>query len=541
MKFTEKELEILGKYISNPNGNVFVVNLPGNITGALFARYSRAETGLKETLLKEFLDESGNLKIGHADELIERILIQFGDDSVGEQEAVHLSLEQISNLATKKIEDKRIGGSPIEQSSRYVFYDKKDEFGQFKYLREKKIIESKFADDYIKTMDFIFQTYSDSVEPMQKHFMKMKDISEAEYSIKPNDNKKYKLSELINEKEIKAFQRTYKFDIRTKACDTIRCLLPASTLTNVGILGLGRFYQHLLTALYSDELSEMNDLAFQIHKELNKSIPKYVGRASQSDYLIQTRKNMISLTRKLLENLQPTKEENVVLLQNNPDDYLDSLVAQTLYEYSQHPLKQLRSFVKNLDEEKKKEIIFTYTGDRKNRRDRPGRALEFGYPFTFDLIGDFGIYRDLHRERMKTQQRQNLTTRLGKLIPEEIEEVGFLDRVKECFNLSESLYEKLLLEYPEEAQYMVLLGHNIRWGQGENLREAMHELELRTIPQGHPSYRKMCQEMHKKIREFNPAIADIIKFVDYNKYYWSRSESEAKQRKKEILLDYEEK
>ena len=270
---------------------------------------------------------------------------------------------------------------------------------------------------------------------------------------------------------------------------------------------------------------------------MNKFIPKYVQRAAPNEYLMQTERNMKNLAKELLSGIIPEKEEEVVLLIDEPKDYFDNLTAQALYQYSQHPLRQLRRFVKELGEEKKKEILFTYNGNRKNRRDRPGRAFEFGYPFCFDLIGDFGIYRDLHRERMKTQQRQNLTARLGRFIPDEIVEIGWKDRVAEAFESSESLYEKLLPEYPEESQYVVLFGHNVRWYQGENLREAMHEFELRTIPQGHPSYRKMSQKMHSKIIEFNPEIADLMKFVDYNDYYWSRAESEARQRRGEQKLD----
>ena len=245
---------------------------------------------------------------------------------------------------------------------------------------------------------------------------------------------------------------------------------------------------------------------------------------------------MNELTEKLLAEIQPKESKDVVMLNTSPY-YFNDLVAQMLYKYSQHPLAQLREFVYSLSVEKKREIVKTYLGERRNRRDRPGRALEFGYPFTFDLIGDFGIYRDLHRERMKTQERQDLTTRLGRFIPGEIEEMGWKDKVIGVFERSESLYEKLLVDYPKEAQYVVLFGHKIRWCQGANLREELHELELRTIPQGHPSYRKLCQKMHDEIRHNYPLIGDVLKFVDHNDYYWSRAESEAKQRIKERVLE----
>lgn len=543
-EFTQKERDILKKYVSNIEGDIFVVDLPGHLTGALFVRYSRAKTGLKETLLREFLDENGELKIKHADKLMRRILISFGDDSVGELEGIHLSVEKISNIAAKKIEDKRIGGSPIEKSTRYVyydeiFYDKKDQNGNYLYLRENKIMNSRFADDYVSAMNFIFNTYCEIINPMQEHLKRLKPIEEAQYALKAEDSEtKYKISELNNDDDIKAFRQIYAFDIKTKACDTIRCILPACTLTNVGIFGNGRFFQGLLSSLYSDNLSESNDIAPKIHTELNKFIPLYVERANYNRYLAQTRDSMQDLADRLLDNLPAEEENDVTFIENRPEEYTKNLAAQMLYEYSIHPLRQLRHFVKaSLNNEKVNEIINTYIGERKNRRDRPGRALEVGYPFTFDIIGNFGIYRDLHRERMKTQQRQRFTTRLGRDIPEEIQEIGWKDRVNECFLKSESLYEKLLPEYREESQYVVLFGHKIRWSQGENLRELMHELELRTIPQGHPGYRKICQEMHKKIIEYNPLIARTMGFVDHNDYYWSRAESEARQRRKERKLE----
>ena len=328
----KEQIKKISKYVTNPEGNVFcVTNLPG-LAGAIYARYSRAETGFRETLAREFLGENGNVKVDKAEDLIERVLNAYGDDSVGELEGTHLSFEQVSNIATKVIEDKRIGGSPIEQSTRYVFYDKKDENGNFKYLREKRIMESRFRDEFLRTMDFAFQTYADLVEPMQEYFRKLKLINEAEYAIKPGDSKKYKISELSDEKDIKAFNTTYKSDIRTKACDTIRVLLPAATLTNVGIFGNGRYFQGLLTALYSHELTEMQDLAVAAHVELNKVIPKFVKRACRDNYLVNTERNMNELTKKLLAEIQPKESKDVVMLTTSPLYYFNDLVAQMLYK-----------------------------------------------------------------------------------------------------------------------------------------------------------------------------------------------------------------
>lgn len=539
--FTPEEIEILKKYVTNPEGDIFaVMNMPG-MTGAAYARYSRAKGGFREVLLKEFIKnfpEGAQIDLKHAEELIARVLVAFGDDSVGELEGVHMSFENISNLATKIIEDRRIGGSPIEQSSRYVVYDQKDENGKFRYLREKKIIASKHAPDYEKTLDEIFQTYVDLMPKMQAYFQKQKPLEEAEYDIR-GEGGKIRYKDCANDQEKKAFEKTYAFDLRAKTCDTLRGLLPVATLTNAGMFGNGRFYQNLLTHLYSSDVTEMQEIGQKAQIELNKLIPQYVKRAKQDEYIVLNRKNMHILANELLQNEKPENEEQIVLLGNalGEDEFRDFYIAQMLYAFAQHPLRQLRRFVKTLTEEAKQKIIQTYVGERKSRRSRPGRALEFGYPLTFDLMLDFGSYRDIQRHRICTQERQRLTPYLGFYIPLETIEAGFENDIKKCRDLSTQLYGKLKNDFPEEAQYAVLFGFNIRFCMAMNDREAMHMLELRSGPQGHPTYRKLSQIMHDKIRERSGWRSSMMKFVDHNDYYWARAESEAKQRVKEKELE----
>ncbi len=274
------------------------------------------------------------------------------------------------------------------------------------------------------------------------------------------------------------------------------------------------------------------------HSELNKVIPKYVERARRDSYSVETRLSMQQLTDSLLRGVPVDSTGSVILLENRPEEFLDNIVASMLFEYSQHPSSQLRNIVSQLLREKKLEIIRTYYGDRTNRRNRPGRALEFGYPLHFDLVGDFGIYRDLHRHRMLTQMRQRLSTRNGFYMPDLLVEAGFQNQVERVRDEVANLYEKIVVEYPEEAQYPVLFGFNIRWNMGFNFREAMHMWELRTTKQGHPTYRKMCQEMYRA-SERNPHYNLLLKemgFVDFKDYFWSRGESEASQRVKERRL-----
>lgn len=530
--FAKEELRLLAQHITSPLGNVFcVTGLPG-ITGPVFARYSRAQGGFREVLVKEFL-KKGQINAKKADELIARVLVAFGDDSVGELEGAHLSLEQISNMATKIVEDCRIGGSPIEQSTRYVFYNQKDREGRFKYLREPKIMQSRHAKLYEETMDFLFQTYCDMVEPMKQYFMKLKPLEEAEYDI--SSKGKQKLEQLTSEEDKTAFRKTYEADIRTKACDTIRVVLPAATLSNVGLFGNGRFYQGLLTKLYTHQLTELQNLAVQAHTELNKVMPQFVKRAKFDEYSAQREQAMQKLADEILKGIEPERENAVMLLDNELT--LANVAAECLFKYSRHPTRQLRKIVAELPREKTIEIIQTYNGARKNKRNRPGRAFEFGYPLTFDLTGDYGIYRDLQRHRMLTQERQDLNPYNGFSMPQEIIDAGLADKVEACKQKSVELHEALCKDFPKEAQYAVIFGFNIRFRMGMNFREAMHMWELRTIPQGHPNYRRLCQEMHTASKEKHPELAELLSFVDYNNYFWSRADSEAKQRQKEKELE----
>ncbi len=555
--FTPEEKEILKKYVTSAEDNIFAIKGMEGMVGAAYARYSRAKGGFREVLLKEFI-EAGNIDPAHADELIARVLVAYGDDSVGELEGAHVSFEKISMLAAKEIEDRRIGGSPIEQSTRYVLYDQKEENGEWKYYKGRELLDSPFGKQYRQTMDFIFQTYADLINPLKTFLESQKKLEDSEYDIN-GDGQKEKLVELTDEKQIKAFKQTYTFDLRAKACDILRSLLPISTQTNVGMFGNGRFYQNLISYLLTSDLTENHDIAGGIQKAVESIIPQYVRRAAKSEYNSRVRSDMFKLASELLGgeikkmpdelpsyDLLEIEEEfikeriikqgvSVSLALREQSDI--SVLATMLYPYADLPMRQLRKLVSGFNQEKKNLIIKTYVGERKTRRDRPGRALEEGYTYTFDLVTNFGVYKDLQRHRMNTQSRQLFTTRLGFYFSPELKEIGVMGKVNECVEKSSELFELMHKYNPLLAQYAVLHGHYVRWYMGFNDREAMHLLELRSTPQGHPNYRAAAQAMHKLIEQKNPWRAGMMQFVDHNEYYWSRADSEAKQRVKEAKLD----
>ena len=557
---TPEELKILSQYITDPEGDIFcVTNLEG-IVGAIYARYSRARGGFREVMLKEFIKE-GMIDIQHASDLIDRVLVAYGDDSVGELEGAHLSIENISILATKEVEDRRIGGSPIEQSTRYVFYDQKDDQGRWKYYREPRIMVSAYAQEHEQTMDFIFQTYADLIEPMKAFYTQLKPIGEAEYDILGSGEKQH-LNDLP-EKDQKAFTITYNSDIRTKACDSLRSILPIATLTNMGLFGNGRFFQSMLSHLYTSPLSEAQALAKNAQTQLDKVIPKYVKRAKANEYIIANRQRMRAMAENIFTDIEPEQEQSIVLLDRAEQvisERINTLVmnqslisseqlteilqqefdhltyAMMLYEFLPHPLWQILKIVRKLSAEQNAKLRQAYIGDRYSRRDRPGRALEAGYPYTFDLTTDFGTYKDLMRHRQTSQLRQAFSPRLGFIVSLDVKTAGFEEKVLACHERIAELYEKIYPDLPQEASYCTLHGHKVRWLMSFNEREAYHLLELRTTPQGHPQYRKVCQLMHEQIRQRSAWRAESMKFVDHNDYFWSRADSEARQRVQERKL-----
>src|SRR3990167_5149103 len=201
-EFTASQIRILRHFVTNTEGNIFVLrNLPEVIKGALFSRYSRSSLGLRSLLLKEFIlgdeteftsivgkegvHESQMVAIKRAQNFYDRILDGYGDDSIGELGGAHVALENVSMLAAKALEDKRIGGSPLEKSTRYVYFDQRVK-GEYLYYREPILMASAYRDIYLKTCDDLFDTYSRLIPPMtellEKKAPKENDISKVAYT-----------------------------------------------------------------------------------------------------------------------------------------------------------------------------------------------------------------------------------------------------------------------------------------------------------------------------------------------------------------------
>jgi thymidylate synthase ThyX len=524
-EFTESQIKILQRFVTNTTSNIFALrNLPEVVKGALFSRYSRSSLGLRSLLLKDFIlneetafativgeqstseeeeREDQVMAIKKAQNFYDRILDGYGDDSIGELGGAHLAVENISMLAAKCIEDCRIGGSPLEKSTRYIYFDQKVD-GEYLFYREPVLMTSAYRDLYVQMCNHLFEAYSQLIPPltelMEKKFPKEQDVS----------------------------QVAYTGALRAKVLDCLRGLLPASALTNMGIFGNGRFFEMLIQRLNCNNLSEMQDMGRKIFQELSKVIPSFVRRGEASHkyqktfahYTEQMQGDLKALSQQHTKNLRKMTGAGVRLINYDSENAV-KVAAALLFSQSDAGLLELQTYARTLSEEELGRILDAASTYRENRRHKSPRALEQAQ-FTFEIVADFGIYRDLQRHRMLTQERQQLTCNFGYHVPVEIRETEMEKVYRLKLEEAKKVYDKIASELPEEAQYVVPMAYNIHWYFHVNLRALQWLCELRSSPAGHANYRFIAQEMAKQVCEVFPAFERFFKFVDFEGYELGR-------------------
>jgi thymidylate synthase ThyX len=532
-EWTDDEAEILRRYFTNLDLPVFaLVNLPEIVKGALFARYSRSAKSLRRLFLDEFvgeLDISGDQSIDatvglvRAEQLYDRVFFEYGDDSVAQLGGVHLACEQTSNLLTKVLEWGRLMAY-MEQSTRYIAYDARLTNGRYRYYRDPEILASPLGARYVGEMDRMFDTYAGLVPVLQAWFTKQfpKTADDSDFS--------------------------YRRSIRAKAFDALRGLLPAAATSNVGIYGTGQAYEALLLRMRAHPLPEARAYADMILVELRKVIPSFLRRVDVADrggawsaYMEKNQQAMQDLADALfgragtgaggadggdggggaigVSGPVAVDAPEVTLVDWDPGGEAKTIAAM-LYPYTELTEERLLAEVEAMSVDERRDVIRKYAGERLNRRHRPGRALE-RTSYRFDVLSDYGAFRDLQRHRMLTIEWQNLTPAHGYTLPDAVVEAGAADEYHASMVRSAELHHALWQRFgPVQASYAVALAYRVRYSMQFNAREAMHMLELRTGPQGHPEYRKVCQDMHHLIAETagHRALADLMSFVDHQDY-----------------------
>jgi thymidylate synthase ThyX len=489
-EFNSDEASILRHYFTNLDLPVFaLVNLPEVVKGALFARYSRSSKSLRRLFLDEFVgdlditgDENFDATIGveRAEVLYEKVFFEYGDDSVAQLGGVHLACEQASNILTKILEWGRLM-SYLEQSTRYIGYDERLG-GRFRFYRDPDIMSGRFGTRYVGDMDRMFESYSQMASQVTEHVR-------ATFQRSEND------SDFV-----------FRQATRAKALDAVRGALPAASLSNVGIYGSGQAFENLLLRMRSHPLPEARHYADMMLLELRKVIPSFLRRVDMADrggrwseYLRSTQSDTHDVVQRLFGDDISTDVPEVSLISFDPDAE-NKVVAAICYAHSHLPESQLIEKVASMSSDDKAAILNAYVGERENRRHRPGRAFE-RVDYRFDVLSDYGAFRDLQRHRLLTIEWQPLTPYHGYTKPDLVGAAGCGDEFDDVMDRSRSLYEAMVGEYPHQAPYAVSMAYRLRYVMQFNAREAMHMLELRSSPQGHPSYRRVALEMHRLIAE----------------------------------------
>ncbi len=495
--FTVEEEARLRPHVTNLDRPVFgLVNLPETVKGALFARYSRYQGTLRRLFLDEFaegLPEPPAAEAGEgrrAQELYERIFLGYGDDSVAQLGGAHIACEWTSNLLTKILQRPRLAAY-LEQSTRYLAYDEQIEPLGYRYYRDERL-----GPEYVGAMDFLFDTYSRTLAEVtawaEGRFPRGEDESPA------------------------AHTRA----VRAKALDLVRGLLPAASMSHVGIYASGQTYEQLVLHLLAHPLAEARAYGELLLEELEKMIPSFVARVPRPDrggrwieYLRERRERAEAVAARLgLDGRDRDVGPSVRLTRVEGDE--EQLLAACLFEASTLAEAEALAAVRALGADERSSLLAELVGERENRRHRPGRGFE-ALRYRFEIVSDYGAFRDLQRHRMLTCQWQQLTPHLGADVPDEVGVAGCGGDYERALERSRAEYERLRDEgLAEEAPYALCLAYRIRYVLDLNAREAMQLVELRSGREGHPSYRAVAHEVRRLISGAHPGVGAAMQWVD---------------------------
>ncbi|HEY8581866.1 MAG TPA: FAD-dependent thymidylate synthase [Capillimicrobium sp.] len=497
--FTEAERARLAPHVTNLDGPVFaLVNLPETVKGAMFARYSRYGGTLRRMFLDEFADSLPAPDKGfdgaegaRAAALYERIFLGYGDDSVAQLGGAHVACEWVSNVLTKVLQRPRLAAY-LEQSTRYIAYDQPMPGGGYRYFRDETL-----SAPYAAAMDELFGIYSATLP-------RVAGWVEASFPGDPSA------------------ARTRA--VQAKALDLLRGLLPAASLSHMGIYATGQTYEQLILHLMAHPLPEARRCGQLILEAVQAVMPSFVARVQRPDRggeWVEYLRDRDAAADRWATRLGLTGADagadrdggpSVRLLHVDGDE--EALLAALLFEAAGVSEEETRLRLAAVGADDRARMLADLVGARRNRRHRPGRGFE-ALRYRFEIVSDYGAFRDLQRHRMLTVQWQRLGPWLGAGVPEEVEAAGCGDDYRRALEVSRGEWERLAADGRErEALYALCLGYRIRYVLDLNAREAMQLIELRSGREGHPSYRAVAHEMHRQIAAVHPAVAGAMTHID---------------------------
>lgn len=497
-QFTPEERRLLAPHFTNLDRPVFaLVNLPETVKGALFARYSRYSGTVRRLYLEEFAADAPAAgrpfdaeEGARAARLYERVFLGYGDDSIAQVGGAHVACEWVSNVLTKLLQRGRLAAY-LEQSTRYIPYDQELPGGGYRFYRDERL-----GEPFAAAMEELFSIYSRSLTAVETWAAERWPRGEEP-------------------------EGAWRSSIRAKALDLLRGLLPASTLSHVGIYASGQAYEQLIMRLLASPLPEARDYGGMILAELQRVMPSFVARVDRPDrggewisYLEARRERTEQWVARLGLDRRGGGEgvPSVELL--HVDGSEEDLLAACLFEAAGAPETEILARIDVLDRTERAELLAAMVGERANRRHRPGRGFE-ALRYRFEIVSDYGAFRDLQRHRLLTCQWQRLGPDLGAGVPDEVYEAGVGGEFERGLEISRNEYERLRDEGELElAPYALSLAYRIRYVLDLNAREAMHLVELRSGREGHPTYRAVAQAMHDRIAAVHPGVAAAMSHVD---------------------------
>jgi thymidylate synthase ThyX len=498
-EFSPEEKALLSPHFTNLDRPVFaLVNLPETVKGALFARYSRYSGTVRQLYLEEFAADAATegrpfdgAEGNRAAKLYERVFLGYGDDSIAQVGGAHIACEWVSNILTKVLQRGRLAAY-LEQSTRYIPYDKPLPGGGYRYYRDDDL-----GPEFGTAMDELFAIYSRSLERVEEWAAERWPRGDAEP------------------------EGPWMRSIRAKALDLLRGLLPAATLSHVGIYASGQAYEQLILRLMASPLPEAREYGGMILRELQQVMPSFVSRVERPDrggewvtYLEQRREATERWVSRLGLDRRDSGADTPSVELVHVDGSEEGLLASCLFESATASETEILGRLDVLDRAERAELLAALVGERSNRRHRPGRGFE-ALRYRFEIVSDYGAFRDLQRHRMLTCQWQRLGPDLGAGVPEEVREAGAGDEFERALEISRGEFERLAASgLHDAAPYALCLAYRIRYSLDLNAREAMHLIELRSGREGHPTYRAVAQAMHERIAAIHPAVAAAMSHVD---------------------------
>lgn len=513
-------------FFSNLDSSVYApLIFSPEVVGALCSRTSRAAGDLRSVFLHEYVapfldgddeayrnDLQAFIQFLH-DHPVEQIfshprarqfyakwLAQYGDDSIAQMAGMHLIYSSLSQLTIKHFEDQRIGLAPIEKSTRYVDYSSKIN-GQYRYYTDPTLATLGLDQEYRAAMDGLFSTYTDLLP---------------------------RLTSWLEEQ----FPEEKKSVVEKKAFDTLRGLLPLATLSQVAFFGNGQAFEYLVSRSGRHQLGEVRWAGERAYEELFTVTPSFLRRvkdetkrdlvAGYQDYLSGKGERVAPHVPDSLSSPSDlVADERVTLLEHDPDGEI-KVIAGMLFAAptNRASWSETVAAVRGMSPDERRGVIDAYFAGRTERWQKVGRALENVY-VRFEIVMNIGSWRDLHRHRMLTQQRQYFTTAHGYDVPPEIVAAGLEEPFRSAIASAETVFSKIAEHDLSVAQYAVTMAHRLRFMQWQNLRECFWEIELRTIPEGHPDYRRVEQEKFRQLQRVYPLLTDYMR-VNLGDYDFAR-------------------